>query len=156
VLDGSTLHGEAPSVLDPCGSRATSKSIIGPSFASSDLILTSSSSSEAAKVTDSAPVPRHRLVTRGSAFSTDPATQIILLKIKTPVYAFQARDGELAAWSVEIRERAVLRLGELNAEGPKAKGGRHKKIIGIKKPPIKKVKSLSDLAPAARREAEED
>ena len=30
------------------------------------------------------------------------------------VYAFQACYGELAAWSVELRERAVLRLGELS------------------------------------------
>ena len=55
-----------------------------------------------------------------------------LLKIKTPVYAFQARDGELAAWAVEIRERAALRLGELNAEGPKARGGRPPKKTGYK------------------------
>jgi len=55
-----------------------------------------------------------------------------LLKIKTPVYAFQARDGELAAWAVEIRERAALRLGELNAEGPKARGGRPPKKLGTK------------------------
>jgi hypothetical protein len=39
-----------PSVLDPCGSRATSRSIIGPSLCNSDLILTSSSSSKACPV----------------------------------------------------------------------------------------------------------
>ena len=68
MLDGSTFHGQAaalkpldasrarvvrlstvkpPSVLDPRGSRATSKSIIGPSFVQTHLMLSSNSSSEA-------------------------------------------------------------------------------------------------------------
>ena len=63
------------------------------------------------------------------------------------VYAFQARDGELASWAVEIRERAVLRLGELTDEQPKAKGTRgtgRPKIGGVKKTPPKKEKTLAE------------
>lgn len=52
-------------------------------------------------------------------------------------YAFKACDCELTFWAVEIRERAVLRLGELTDEQPKAKGTRgtgRPKIGGVKKP----------------------
>ena len=39
------------------------------------------------------------------------------------VYAYQARDPDLASHSVEVKKRAVRRLGELMEEGPKAKAG---------------------------------
>ena len=58
-------------------------------------------------------------------------------------YAFKACDCELTFWAVEIRERAVLRLGELTDEQPKAKGTRgtgRPKIGGVKKPRLKKRK----------------
>jgi hypothetical protein len=39
-------------------------------------------------------------------------------------YAYQARDPELAAYAVEVKKRALRRLGQLMAEMPKAKGAR--------------------------------
>jgi len=63
------------------------------------------------------------------------------------VYAYQAKDAELAGYAVEIRRRAVRRIGELMNSQPKAKGTRglgKPKIGGVSKTPPKDAPTLAD------------
>lgn len=71
------------------------------------------------------------------------------------VYAYQSKDGELAAACVELKRRAIRRLGELMAETPRAKGGQphQRKSTGGIKPPVETLADQGvdkDLAKAAR------
>jgi hypothetical protein len=99
-------------------------------------------------------VSRHSLRTCGGEVKDikDKATAM-------EAYAYQARDPDLASYSVEVKKRAVRRLGELMEEGPKAKGGgdQRSKHRGIKNPgapkSLKEQKIDKNLAKAARKEA---
>jgi hypothetical protein len=108
----------------------------------------------------------------------DEVKEIINKAHAMEVYAFQANDGELAEYTVEIRNRAERRLGQLMQSEPKAKGtrgqisgkragtskgkGKARPVIsgGVKNtPPEIKEKALKDqgidknLAKRARRAA---
>src|SRR6516225_4752384 len=83
------------------------------------------------------------------------------------VYAYQAKDGQLAADAVEYKRRATRRLGELMRDMRKAdklakpgeRGGKKRKIDGVRKTPSNRSPTLNEqnidknLAKRAREEA---